>query len=56
MNRKQAEKMLKRMADAAELLAGAQASLVETNAILVDVLIQSLASHAQQDDTPPTSH
>ncbi|MES2323261.1 MAG: hypothetical protein V4633_13435 [Pseudomonadota bacterium] len=54
MTRNQAEKMLKRMAETAELLAGAQASLVETNAILVDVLITALSSHAQQDDTPPT--
>jgi hypothetical protein len=56
MNRKTAEKMLRRMAETAELLAGAQASLVETNAILVDVLIQSLSTATEQDDTPQTSH
>jgi hypothetical protein len=54
MNRNQAEKMLKRMADTAEMLAGAHASLVETNAILVDVLISALAAHADGDDTPQT--
>ena len=54
MNRKQAEKMLKRMAKTAELLAGAQASLVETNALLVEVLVQSLANATERDDTPQT--
>ncbi len=55
MNRKQAEKMLKRLTNTAEMLACAQASLVETNGLLVEVLVQSLATHAQQsDDTPQT--
>jgi hypothetical protein len=55
MNRKKAEKMLKRLTDTAEMLACAQASLVETNGLLVEVLVQSLATHAQQsDDTPQT--
>lgn len=54
MNQKQAEKMLKRLTDTAEMLSSAQASLAETNAILVNALITSLANHAERDDTPPT--
>lgn len=54
MNRKQAEKMLKRLADTAEILSVAQSSLSETNAVLVDVLLQAMTNAAQQDDTPQT--
>lgn len=54
MNRNQAEKMLKRLAEAAEMLSCAQATLAETNATLVDVLVAALANHAEQDETPQT--
>lgn len=54
MNMKQAEKLLKQLAATAEVLAIAQASLTETNATLVDVLVASLASRANSDDPPQT--
>jgi len=53
MNRKQAEKMLKRLADTAEILSVAQASLSETNAVLVDLLAAAM-TEPTSDNTPQT--
>ena len=57
MDIKQAEKLLKRAIDTSEVLALAQSNLAETNATIIDVLVQALAAHAvraDSDETPPT--
>lgn len=54
MNRKQIEKLLKRVADTNEMIAIAQAAMADTNAVIVDVLLRINTPEAERDDTPPT--